>query len=318
MVGHNAERLGGRLVVVIVLAGQLGNLRNDVRERVRLVDRLAAVEGADRALKAHAGIHVLLRHRHILAIGGLVILHEHVVPDFQEAAAGAGRRAVRAARRLILDDKHLGIRAARAGLARRAPPVMLAREEVDVLLLHAVLHPVVGGFVVARDIAFALKHGERKLVLVETEVLRAGQELPAPSDHFLFEIVAQRPVAQHLEERQVGRVAHLVDIARADALLHVGQARAGRMLAAQQIRNERVHARGGEQNGRVVFRNDGSARNHGMALALKEIEPHAAQFAGSHLLHGEILSFDGIQIFQGTKKRLPSGDEQTHSRYHSG
>lgn len=47
MVGHNAERLGGRLVVVIVLAGQLGNLRDDVRERVRLVDRLAAVEGAD-------------------------------------------------------------------------------------------------------------------------------------------------------------------------------------------------------------------------------------------------------------------------------
>lgn len=70
MIGHNAERLGGRLVVVIVLAGQLGNLRDDVRERVRLVDRLAAVEGADRALKAHAGIHVLLRHRHILAIGG--------------------------------------------------------------------------------------------------------------------------------------------------------------------------------------------------------------------------------------------------------
>lgn len=117
MVGHNAERLGGRLVVVIVLAGQLGNLRDDVRERVRLVDRLAAVEGADRALKAHAGIHVLLRHRHILAIGGLVILHEHVVPDFQEAAAGAGRRAIRAARRLIPGDKHLGIRAAGAGLA---------------------------------------------------------------------------------------------------------------------------------------------------------------------------------------------------------
>ena len=290
MVGHDAERLGRLLVVVIVLAGQLGNLRDDAGERVRLIDRLAAVEGADRALQTHAGIDVLLRHRHILAVRSLVILHEHVVPDLQEAAAGAGRGAIRAARRLILDDEHLGIRAAGAGLARRAPPVMLTRKEVDVLLLHTVFHPVIRGFLVARDIAFALKNGEREFILVKAEVLRAGQELPAPGDHFLLEIVAQRPVAQHLEERQVGRVADLVDIARADALLHVGQARAGRVLAAQQIRDERVHARGGEQNGRVVFRNDGSARNHGMALALEEIEPHAAQFAGSHLLHGEILS----------------------------
>ena len=83
----------------------------------------------------------------------------------------------------------------------------------------------------------------------------------------------------------MGRIANLVDIAGADALLHVGQSGASRMLAAQQVRNQRVHARGGEQHGRVILRNDGGAGDHGVALALEEVQPHGAQFAGGHLFH---------------------------------
>ena len=74
------------------------------------------------------------------------------------------------------------------------------------------------------------------------------------------------------------RVADFVDIAGADALLHVGQARAGRVLRAQQIRHQRMHAGRGEQNGRVVLRDDGRAGDDRVAMVFKEAQIHCAQF----------------------------------------
>ena len=80
-------------------------------------------------------------------------------------------------------------------------------------------------------------------------------------------------------------VAHFVDVAGADALLHVGQARALRVLGAQQIGNQRVHARGGEQNGGVVLRNDGGRGDDRMAVILIEFQEHRAQLGGSDVFH---------------------------------
>ena len=121
--------------------------------------------------------------------------------------------------------------------------------------------------------------------VIQTEVLLARQELPAPRNHFLLEIVAQRPVAQHFKEGQVAGVAHVVNITRADALLHVGQARAGGVGRTHQVRHERVHTGGGEQDGRVIFRNNGGGRNPMMSLGLHELLEHFPQLGGCNLLH---------------------------------
>ena len=87
----------------------------------------------------------------------------------------------------------------------------------------------------------------------------------------------------------MARIAYVVDVARADALLNVGQARAHRVLRAQQVGNQRMHAGGGEQNRGVVLRNDGGGRNHGVSLALEEFQIHAAKVgrALDVLVHGE-------------------------------
>ena len=135
------------------------------------------------------------------------------------------------------------------------------------------------------EVLDALKDGERQLGGVQTEVLLARQELPAPRNHFLLEIVAQRPVAQHFKEGQVAWVAHVVNITRADALLHVGQARAGGVGRTHQVRHERVHTGGGEQDGRVIFRNNGGGGNPMMSLGLHELLEHFPQLGGCNLLH---------------------------------
>lgn len=129
---------------------------------------------------------------------------------------------------------------------------MFLRQIEQVVILHAAAAPEIGGFLVAGAVLVALKDGERQLVGVKTEVFFARQELPAPRNHFLLEIVAQRPVAQHFKEGQVAGVAHVVNITRADALLHVGQARASGVGRTHQVRHKRVHTGGGEQDGRVI------------------------------------------------------------------
>ena len=72
-------------------------------------------------------------------------------------------------------------------------------------------------------------------------------------------------------------IANVVDVAGADELLHVGQTMAHGVLLAHQIGNQRMHARGGEQHGGVVLRNDRCAGDHGVSLGFKELEKQGSQ-----------------------------------------
>ena len=155
---------------------------------------------------------------------------------------------------------------------------------------NAAAAPQVGAFLVPGAVLIARKHGESQPILGQTQILFAGQKFPTPRDHFLLEIIAQRPVAQHFKESQVAEIAHVLDIAGADALLHVGQAGARRMLLAHQIGHQRMHTGGGEQNGRVVFRNNGSTGDHSVTVILKELQEHGAQIGGMIGLHNDSLS----------------------------
>ena len=277
VVGDDADGLGGLLVLAVLLAGQLLNLADDAREDLGLIHGLDTLEHAVGALKAHASVHVLLLQRNERAVGLLLILHEHVVPDLQIASAGAVGAAVRAAGGLVGDPEHLGVRAAGAGDAGGAPPVVLLGQVEQVIVLHALCAPQIGGLLVAGAVLVACEHGEGQAILGQAQPLLAGQELPAPRNHLLLEVVAQRPVAQHLKEGQMAGIANVVDVAGADALLHVGQAMAHRVLLAHQIGNQRMHARGGEQHGGVVFGNDRRAGDHGVSLGFKELEKQGSQ-----------------------------------------
>ena len=112
-----------------------------------------------------------------------------------------------------------------------------------------------------------------------------GQQLPGPGDGVLLEVVAERPVAQHLEEGVVARgVADLVEVvvlaAGAQAALHIGRAHVAALLGAQEHVLELDHARVGEQQGRVVARHQRRGRHDGVALAGEEFEEIAADIGG--------------------------------------
>ena len=179
-------------------------LRHDRREDLGVVDGRSAAHHADRALDAHAGVDVVATEGDELALLVLVVLHEDVVPDFDVLPAVAAGAAIGAALLLAGVDEHLGVGTARAGSPRRAPPVVLARQAEDALLGNPERLPYLDRLFIGGDIAvlsllaLAAEHRDIELLRLEAEVL--GEELKAPGNRLLLEVVVQGPVAKHLEE----------------------------------------------------------------------------------------------------------------------
>ena len=309
VVGHDAAGAEDKLWIfsrtgslpVRVLNGlaarstKLVDLRHDGREYLRVEYRRRPRKHAHRALHAHAGIDVVAAERLELPFRVLVVLHEHVVPDLDVLAAVAAGTAVGAALGLARVDEHLGVGTARTRGAGRTPPVVLAREREDVVVGKALLLPERDRLVVARDAVLAREHGDVQILRVEAEL--SGEELVAPGDRLGLEVVVERPVAEHLEERKVRRVAHRVDVARANALLHVGEARTGGMRhLPHQVRHERVHARRGEEHRRVVLGNHARALDARVPLRLEEAQIRLAKFVCCQLVHLYLFCFLGKRI----------------------
>ena len=116
---------------------------------------------------------------------------------------------------------------------------------------------------------------------LEPEALE--RELPGELDGALLEVVADREVAEHLEERQVPvRAADVVDVDRAEALLAGRQAVGRRLLGTEEVGLERVHARADQQRRRIVARHQ-RRRRQARVPALGEVGEEAlADLVGGH------------------------------------
>ena len=173
----------------------------------------------------------------------------------------------------------LGTRTRRAGLAR-VPEVLLARQSHDVLGIHAdLLRQHVESLIVL------VPQGHPEAIAIQAVlaiVARAGQQLPRVVDRTFLEVIAKGEVTVHLEERAVtGRLADVVDVVRANALLHRRGARPRRGLNARDVGDERNHARDREQN-RGLRRDERNGRTNLMALLLEVVEPAGADFRRTH------------------------------------
>ncbi len=176
----------------------------------------------------------------------------------------------------------------------RARPARPGRAGLPEVLLARAFHDPP-----ARD-PDLLPEGDRLLVGTEPQRLVAGEhrhpdvvlgeaehlprELPRELDRLALEVVAEREVPEHLEERQVPcRVADVVDVDRPEALLTARQPLRRRLFLAEEVRLQRVHPRDRQERRGIVRggheRGGGDAR---VPALLEEGQVALADLVGGH------------------------------------
>ena len=177
-------------------------------------------------------------------------------------------------------------RAARAGVAHH-PEVVFAVAG-DNVVGGQVFQPHFFGFGIGGHFFVAAEVGGVETLFREAP--DSGDEFPRPVDGFFFEVVAERPVAEHFEEGVVvGVETDIVEVvmlaAGADAFLGVGGAArgVGAVGLAEKDRHELVHTGVGEQQvGRV--RQQASGFDDGVLFRFEEIEEGLTDLIRGHVL----------------------------------
>ena len=295
MVGHDAHAhvvvvssagLGARSAQAVTLTAHLHGGLDDGEDLVDLVHVRLVLHDEGQTLQASARIDrllVQLAQQRIVLAGALTshVLVEDQVPHLKVAVAtrvdGATHGLGAVLGTAVVVPLGAGTRRARlAGI----PEVLLARQAHDVLRVHADL---LGQHAKSFLVLVPDRHPETIAVEAVLAVLaRAGQQVPREIDGTFLEVIAEGEVAVHLEERAVtGRLADVVDVVRANALLHRRGARPRRGLNTRDVGDERNHARDRKQN-RGLRRDERNGRTNLMTLLLEVVEPAGADFRRTH------------------------------------
>ena len=292
MVRDHAHGHVGLVGLAVFVAGEFADAGEHAGEDVGVIVAVLALEHGAEALEAHARVDVAGGQRLQVAVGHALILHEHEVPDLDHVRVGlvdqvpAGDAGCGLLLRRADVDVDLGAGAAGARLAHLPEIVVLVAQQ-DVVF-GEVFAPGLLRFGVERGAVFrgALEHGGIEEVLVD--LIDLGQELPGPVDGLGLEVVAEAPVAEHLEHRVVvGVVSDFFQVvvlaAHAQALLRVGGAQVRGLGVAQEDVLELVHAGVGEHQGGVVLDDHRRGRHDGVALGCEEVEEFLSDFLGGHI-----------------------------------
>ena len=290
VVGQHPEP-AARWAAVIRTADQLGNPVEQRHEKVGVEVGVLTLHHRGDTLKPGPGVYRRLRQRSQHPIRGAIELHEDQVPDLQHLARlgqslelALRDRLGPSARRPVGSsqiDIDLRARSARPGVAH-LPEVVLVTQTVDPVVRQArQLTPEFPGLVIV------VMHRDAEPIGIKPEVLLAGHKLPGKRDGVALEIVAKGEVPQHLEEGVMpGRVANLFEIVvlstGPDAFLAGGRAAIVALLQPEEDPLELIHPRVGEQQRRIVRRQQRRRGHLSVPVASEKIEEETADLRGFH------------------------------------
>ena len=328
---HRARVVGDDLVAealrlerVGVVAEELAHPRVDGHEQVGVVVRVDLLDDARHALEAHARVDARGRQRRQRPVGMELELHEHEVPDLEPARAvlrvvGHALRALGQVSAAVVVE--LRARAARPDVGHPPPVLLVALLEVapadEALGRQAdLVAPDVVGEVVGRV------GRRRKPLRRDPEVTR--QELPGPVDRLALEVVAEAPVAEHLEQRVMPRrPADLLEVVvlpgDPEAALEVHRAGVVALLDAGQDVLERDHPGVHEQE-RLVTGGDERRAGHDRVAALHEELEEPGADVGSGQPRDALVPFDrgGRHRRHRSERRMLARGAADHHRGCSG
>ena len=307
MVGHDTHGNVRFLIGSVSLSGHVAYHLQDGLEDVGVVVGRFPLQGTHQSFESHAGVDDSGRKRFEAA----VVLHEHEVPDFDDlrvvlvhqfASGHLGFLFFRA--RVDVD-----LRAGTAGTRIAHFPEIVMLVAVQDVVFRQELFPVGGGFVVAFEAFFGTSLEDGGIQVLRVDFQHVHQVFPGPGNGFFLEVVAERPVAQHLEHGVVvGVVADLLQVvvlaADAKALLRVGHPFVFRRVVAQNDVLELVHSRIGKHQCGVVLDYHGSGGHDVVTLALEETLERVSDFVCSQHILCKFLDFSTVSLFLSGKVRI--------------
>ncbi len=301
MIGHHAKGNSHAFALVIVFDVQvvvasdlltrrkIGHGLQERREEVRVVRRFLALQHGHHALEAHPRVHVLIVERLQAAVGLCVVLNKDEIPQLHHLRVVGVHQLT--PRRLLSGlggaQVHVKFRARTAGTGvAHHPEVFLGRFVEDPLFWEGRLRkPQVVRLRVGRQAKVIVALVHRGVQSVRRQAPPLHEELPRPPDGLGLEVVAEAPVAQHLEEGVVVRVVpHLLQVVvlagDPQALLRVDGPGVRPLAGPQKDVFELVHPGVREEEGAVSLRHEGRTGNDLVALRLKELQKVLADFFG--------------------------------------
>src|SRR5438132_4293335 len=238
-------------------------------EEIAFVVAVHSLRQGGQSLQPHPGVNARLGERFENAFAVTVILHEDQVPDLQIPVAVAPDRAGRlaAAQHCSLINQDLGTGAARTGVAH-LPEIIFLPHPNDPTGRYTD-HP----FPEAMGLIVLAKHRDPELVLRQPD--HACQKVPREPDGVLLEVIPERKIPEHLEERMMASgIADVLQVimlaACPQALLYRHRPLVGASLLAQEHALELVHAGIGEQESGISLRNQ-RGTGHGPVPMLDKI-----------------------------------------------
>jgi hypothetical protein len=242
-----------------------------------------ALQHRSDALEPSAGVDTRPRQRVQMTGGIALVLHEDQVPNFDRVVASAVHQLRQVLREIVaLEVVDLTARATWTSFPH-CPEVVLLAETQNAIGWSADLLPEPGGIVVIGV--------DREPQTFDRQTILFGDQIPCELDRVRLEVVAEREVAEHLEERVVtGGVADVVEVvvlaAGANTFLAGRCAAIVARVAAKKDVFELVHARIGEQECCITGWDQRGRRYNAVSARGKEVKKRLADLLAGRLRHG--------------------------------
>ena len=293
------------MVLAVFVSGEFAQFAKKPGEHVGVVVAVLALEHGAEALEAHSGIDVLCGEGFEMAVGLALELHEHQVPYLDHMGIAlvdkvASGDSAGALLFLAADiDMDFGAGAAGAGLPH-LPEIVVLVSEQDALC-GEMLEPCLAGLLVEGGAVFGAAFEHCCIKEFGIDAVNLGKEFPGPVYGFGLEVVAETPVAQHLEHCMViGVMSYFFKVvvlaAHAETLLAVGRAAHLRRAVAQEDVLELIHAGVGEHQRRIIFNNHWCRRDDCMSLSLEKVKKFLTYFLRSHHDKSVYLKYNPAKI----------------------
>ena len=253
MVGDHPQGI----VLQISRSGYLRNVADQFSEQIYLIVAVDMLKNRSNTLKACTGIHRWLWQWRHTSISFPFKLHENQIPDFDVAITvliRTARRTSRHIRDVVIKDFRAG--PAGTGITHGPEIVFLTQARKARWIDFDLVQPNVSRFVII------LIDSDPKPVSLQSKFY--GEKFPRKLNGPSFEIITEREIAQHFKKCVVSSgVANVLQVIVFATCSHTslgtGRPDPFPLFISKKYVLELNHTRIGEQQSRIIGRNQGAA-----------------------------------------------------------